>query len=274
MSLGESLPVFTTSYSKTLESWWRPQREHRNSQIICRKSSIENGILDRVRYFTKVTQWRTRRYNTEACSCRHSCSVKAINITRTGCCVCVCVCVCCIGIQHPRLSRRIILTFFTCLALQYFSTLFHKRHDFLKKKSYWSKMCDLIFCTTFIWNISHSKIIKRDIIISALSSSCKVPVSHVRFKWNLSFLNTFFKNIQISNFMKIHSVGAELSHVDGRTGWRADRQTDMTEPIVAFRIFTNAPTDDTTLKPTKWDLPFLFIPGKMYLSYFPSIFGN
>jgi hypothetical protein len=33
--------------------------------------------------------------------------------------------------------------------------------------------------------------------------------------------------------MKIHSVGAKLFH--------ADRKTDMTELIVAFRNFANAP---------------------------------
>ena len=37
--------------------------------------------------------------------------------------------------------------------------------------------------------------------------------------------------------MKIHSVGAELFHVDGR----ADRRTDMTKLVVAFRNFANTP---------------------------------
>ena len=43
----------------------------------------------------------------------------------------------------------------------------------------------------------------------------------------LEFLVRFSKNIQISNFMKIRLVGAELFHADG--------QTDMTKLIVAFR---------------------------------------
>jgi len=34
--------------------------------------------------------------------------------------------------------------------------LSHKRHDFGKKVTE-HKMCVLIFCTTFVWNISHSK---------------------------------------------------------------------------------------------------------------------
>ena len=37
-----------------------------------------------------------------------------------------------------------------------FSTLSHKRHDFRKKITE-HKMCVLIFCTTFVWNICHYK---------------------------------------------------------------------------------------------------------------------
>ena len=40
------------------------------------------------------------------------------------------------------------------------------------------------------------------------------------------------KNIQISNFMKIHPLGARLFHVDG--------QTNMTQQMVSFRNFANA----------------------------------
>jgi hypothetical protein len=63
--------------------------------------------------------------------------------------------------------------------------------------------------------------------------------------------------------MKIRSVGTDLFHADGRT----NGQTDMTELIVAFPIFANAPTNGTTLKPTKWDFPFLFFQGKMQFTY-------
>jgi len=40
--------------------------------------------------------------------------------------------------------------------LQYFSTLFHKQHDIWKEVTE-HKMCVLIFSTSFVWNISHSK---------------------------------------------------------------------------------------------------------------------
>jgi len=45
-----------------------------------------------------------------------------------------------------------------------------------------------------------------------------------------------FKNAQISNFLKVRLVGAELFHADGWT----DRQTDMTTLIVAVRHFSHA----------------------------------
>ena len=43
----------------------------------------------------------------------------------------------------------------------------------------------------------------------------------------------------MSNFMKIRPVGAELFH--------ADRQTDMTKLIVAFRNFAKAPKNSLML---------------------------
>jgi len=39
--------------------------------------------------------------------------------------------------------------------------------------------------------------------------------------------------------MKIHPVGAELFHEDGRTD--TDGRTDMTKLVVTFRDFANAP---------------------------------
>jgi len=44
------------------------------------------------------------------------------------------------------------------------------------------------------------------------------------------FPDSFSKNIQVLNFMKIHPVGAE----------RTDEQTYMTKVIVVFRNFANA----------------------------------
>ena len=50
-------------------------------------------------------------------------------------------------------------------------------------------------------------------------------------------------NTQMSNFMKIRSVGADLFHAGGRSGRQAGRQ----ELLVAFRNIVNAPKCSTTL---------------------------
>ena len=48
-------------------------------------------------------------------------------------------------------------------------------------------------------------------------SSCKLRVILFRFQWNFNFIHRFSENSQISNFMKILPVGAELFHADRRT---------------------------------------------------------
>jgi hypothetical protein len=51
------------------------------------------------------------------------------------------------------------------------------------------------------------------------------------------FSTGFQKNTQISNFMKIHLVGAELFHMDART--------DMTKLIAALCNLTEAPKNQS-----------------------------
>jgi hypothetical protein len=69
------------------------------------------------------------------------------------------------------------------------------------------------------------------------------------------FSSAFKKNAQISRFLKIRSVGAELFHADKQTG----RQTDMAKLIVAFRNSANATKKQPLLGTTlfvqmKWNL--------------------
>ena len=66
---------------------------------------------------------------------------------------------------------------------------------------------------------------------------------HVKYRLFLSDFNEtrtlstdFRKNLQISNFIKIRPVEAELFHADGRA--------DMTQQAIAFRSFSTAPKTD------------------------------
>ena len=62
------------------------------------------------------------------------------------------VCVCSLG--HPACNAACaILSSVACPALQYSSTLTHKRFDFRKKKTVIKyKMCVLTFSAIFVWN--------------------------------------------------------------------------------------------------------------------------
>jgi len=68
---------------------------------------------------------------------------------------------------------------------------------------------------------------------------------HVKYSSFLSDFNetqifsTDFRRILISNIAKLHTVGTEFFH--------ADRRTDMTRLVVAFRNFVNAPKNDGCL---------------------------
>ena len=55
----------------------------------------------------------------------------------------------------------------------------------------------------------------------------------------------FSKNMQISNFIKIRQVGADLFHADGQT----DGQTDMMCLVIAFRKFAKVPSKQSGCMP-------------------------
>jgi hypothetical protein len=75
------------------------------------------------------------------------------------------------------------------------------------------KMCfDLVY--NFCLKTCYSKRTEQDMIINRYCSPCKVRITAVRVHRNLNF-DTFFKNTQVSYFMKIRPVGTELFHGDG-----------------------------------------------------------
>jgi hypothetical protein len=85
--------------------------------------------------------------------------------------------------------------------------------------------------------------IEWDVIININWASCKLLVILVRFKWNLTYLNKFFYNTQISNFMKVCSVGAGLynAHYGANCHFlqcfeRAQKETQNTCTVWALYI--------------------------------------
>jgi hypothetical protein len=67
-----------------------------------------------------------------------------------------------------------------CLALQYFSALSHKRHDFLTNVTVY-KMCVLFSLRHLSEKILILLKTERDMIKNVCWSTCKVPIIFVRF---------------------------------------------------------------------------------------------
>ena len=99
------------------------------------------------------------------------------------------------------------------------------------------KMCVLSFSTSLSETFPILRRIYRESIVNVNSSACKVAVILLQLQLNLNFLHRFIPNI--SNFMKICPVGAELFHADGK---KMEGRVGMTKITRTYRNFTNAPT--------------------------------
>ena len=150
--------------------------------------------------------------------CNHCCSGKTISIT---CCECVFAA---LGIQHAMRMR--ILSTAACSALQYFSTLSHKHHNFRKKKiiSYWTQKCVLWFP---LQRLSEAFLIvrrnMRDIIKNVYwSYSCPI---WMKLEFSLQVFRKKILKYQIS---------WKSAQCESSCSMRTDRGTDI-KLTVAFR---------------------------------------
>ena len=93
------------------------------------------------------------------------------------------------------------------------------------------------------------RIIQGNIIIILHRSSRKVPFTLVTFQSVSNLFERFPKNIQISKFIKILPVGAELFNADGRKVGRTGRHTDSNS---RFRNFAKAPEKSNIAFIIRW----------------------
>jgi len=149
------------------------------------------------------------------------------------------VCIC--SLRYPSCNAHAPYCHLWSAQLYCIFTHFFIKGTILLKNSYWTQNYDLIFSTTFVWNISHSKKKWVRYDKSAYWSSCKVSFILVRFWRNLNLINRFSE--KNPSYIKFHENPSSGSRVvpPGRTNERKDKRTDMTKLIVAFRNFAKAP---------------------------------
>ena len=137
-----------------------------------------------------------------------------------------------LAIQQAMRMHHIILSSAACLAVQYFSTLSHKRHDFRKKKLNIKLFC--VFPYNFL--LIHFSLYEefKKIWSQVYLGRHVTYLLSCQILSNLNFLYKFSKTTQLSNPTKICPVGSKLFHADGRTN-RHEKQ------IAAYRNFANAP---------------------------------
>ena len=113
-------------------------------------------------------------------------------------------------------SACAILSSVACPALQYFSTLSHKRQDFRNKKKMLLNIKGAflsslqVLCATFL-------ILRRNDMIKTVYRSSRKIVYSCYILMKLEFSRHIFEGTHIQNFRKFCPVEAKFFHADRRT---------------------------------------------------------
>jgi hypothetical protein len=117
------------------------------------------------------------------------------------------------------LWRRVVLSSVVCLVLSYLSALSNCSKIYLKKVGH--KMRVLIFCTNFVWNISHCK----DNWATCYHSCTEVFKERTRYSCHivmkLELSRHIFKKYLDIKYRENSSSGSRVVPC-----WQTDRQTD------------------------------------------------
>jgi hypothetical protein len=124
LTLMKYTKIFLVSSSKE-NNIWTPKLNLQNEHYTSVDQHLQDNSATKS-FKIKHDRQRTYKRNIEARSRNHCCRGKAISITHSDCVSAALV------IQYAKRMRRITLSSVACLILTYFSTLFHKRHDFRK----------------------------------------------------------------------------------------------------------------------------------------------
>jgi len=144
-----------------------------------------------------------------------------------------------------------------CPALQYFSTLSHKRHDFRRtllkiKPVFWFSL--QVLSETFL-------ILRRSERERERDQKC-VLVCMESTRYSCHILMKLVMKQMFEKMFKCH-ISWKSFHWEPSRSMRTDAQTDMTKLIVTFRYFANAPKDENFGKGT-WVLAIHFV-NKSYV---------
>jgi hypothetical protein len=140
----------------------------------CYRSILAKKWNQNLKY-KKTGSLPTYNHNIEARSHSHICHGKTISITYSdGVFVALLI-------RHAKPLRRAILSSVASPARQYFSTLFHERHDFRGKN-----LLDIKCVFWFSLQLLSERFLflkrnERDVIINVRRYSCQVPVIFIIF---------------------------------------------------------------------------------------------